>query len=100
MFLTPELNQFAGHSLGDLEYLQQQYDQQQNQQKSATSSRRTSDVTGRRNFRSKRFSRNLEREPAMRRAQSLHMDRRDLLDDDESLNFFRGHSKVRPNLTM
>lgn len=68
----------SGHSLGDLEYLQQQYDQQQGK---ISSNRRTSDVGGKRNFRSKRFSRNLEREPAMRRAQSLHMDRRGMEED-------------------
>lgn len=72
----------SGHSLGDLEYMQQQYDQQQQQMQSQRSSnRRTSDVGGKRNFRSKRFSRNLEREPALRRAQSLHMDRRGLEED-------------------
>lgn len=63
----------SGHSLGDLEYLQQQYDQQQKQ----TGHRRTSEagVGGKKNFRSKRFSRNMERDPALRRAHSLHMDR-------------------------
>lgn len=73
----------SGHSLGDLEYMQQQYDhqQQQLQQNQRSSNRRTSDVGGKRNFRSKRFSRNLEREPALRRAQSLHMDRRGLEED-------------------
>ena len=33
-------------------------------------------VGGKRNFRSKRFSRNLDREPALKRAQSFHMDQR------------------------
>ena len=32
---------------------------------------------GKKNFRSKRFSRNIDREPALKRAQSFHMDQRD-----------------------
>ena len=34
-------------------------------------------VGGKKNFRSKRFSRNIDREPALKRAQSFHMDQRD-----------------------
>ena len=75
----------SGHSLGDLEYIQQQYDQQQGGQHNSGKfhSRRTSDATGKKNFRSKRFSRNLEREPAIRRAQSLHMDHRRGFEDND-----------------
>ena len=32
---------------------------------------------GKKSFRSKRFSRNIDREPALKRAQSFHMDQRD-----------------------
>ena len=67
----------SGYSLTDLEYLQQLEQQQQQQQ--GGGQRRASEVGpasgGKKNFRSKRFSRNMEREPALRRAQSLHMDR-------------------------
>jgi hypothetical protein len=84
----------SGHSLGDLEFMQHQYDlqQQQQQQKNSSNDRRTSaDVSGgKKNFRSKRFSRNIEREPAMRRAQSLHMDRSRGLVDDGFMDV-RGH---------
>ena len=84
----------SGHSLGDLEFMQHQYDlqqQQQQQQKNSSNDRRTSaDVSGKKNFRSKRFSRNIEREPAMRRAQSLHMDRSRGLVDDGFMDA-RGH---------
>ena len=82
----------SGHSLGDLEYLQQQYDQQQ-QHHGKLSSRKISEagmVSGKKNFRSKRFSRNLEREPAIRRAQSLHMDRRTMEENDGFLETHRG----------
>ena len=82
----------SGHSLGDLEYLQQQYDQQQHQH-GKFPSRKTSEagmVSGKKNFRSKRFSRNLEREPAIRRAQSLHMDRRTMEENDGFLETHRG----------
>ena len=82
----------SGHSLGDLEYLQQQYDRQQ-QQHGKFPSRKTSDAgmaSGKKNFRSKRFSRNLEREPAIRRAQSLHMDRRTMEENDGFLETHRG----------
>ena len=85
----------SGHSLGDLEFMQQQYDQQQQNQKNPVgNNRRTSaaDVSGgKRNFRSKRFSRNIEREPAMRRAQSLHMDRSRGLDEDAFVDIRGGH---------
>ena len=37
----------------------------------------TGGVGGKKNFRSKRFSRNIDREPALKRAQSFHMDQRD-----------------------
>ena len=87
----------SGHSLGDLEYLQQQYDQQQQQSGQANKfhTRRTSDATGKKNFRSKRFSRNLEREPAIRRAQSLHMDhRRGFEDSNFDPGFMETHRGV------
>lgn len=38
-------------------------------------SQRRSSEAGKRNFRSKRFSRNLERDPAIRRSHSLHNER-------------------------
>ena len=68
----------SGHSLGDLEYFQQQEAEMQQSQ------RKSSVAEAKRNFRSKRFSRNMEREPrdpALRRAQSLHMDRRSMEND-------------------
>ena len=70
----------SGHSLNDLEYLKLQQEELQQQQQSQQP-RKSSEATagsGKKNFRSKRFSRNMEREPALRRAQSLHnhMDRR------------------------
>ena len=75
--------------------MQQQYDQQQQNQKNPVgNNRRTSaaDVSGgKRNFRSKRFSRNIEREPAMRRAQSLHMDRSRGIDEDAFVDIRGGH---------
>lgn len=80
----------SGHSLADLEYLQQ-LEQQSKQQP-----RRTSEVgvsSGKKNFRSKRFSRNMEREPrdpALRRAHSLHMDRNRFEEDDGFLETHRG----------
>ena len=69
----------SGHSLNDLEYLKLQHEELQQQQ--SQQPRKSSEATagsGKKNFRSKRFSRNMEREPALRRAQSLHnhIDRR------------------------
>jgi hypothetical protein len=49
--------------------------------------------SGKKNFRSKRFSRNMEREPrdpALRRAHSLHMDRNRFEEDDGFLETHRG----------
>ena len=69
----------SGHSLNDLEYLKlQQEELQQQPQQPRKSSEAAGAGSGKKNFRSKRFSRNMEREPALRRAQSLHnhMDRR------------------------
>ena len=60
----------SGQSLGDMDYNAASKQQQQ---------RRVSEA-GKRNFRSKRFSRNLEREPALRRSHSLHAER--VRDDD------------------
>jgi hypothetical protein len=57
-------------------------------------------VGGKRSFRSKRFSRNLEREPALKRAQSCHMDQRedgDLWLDSQRRTFQRATSKNSVN---
>ena len=57
-------------------------------------------VGGKRSFRSKRFSRNLEREPALKRAQSFHMDQRDDGDswlDSQRRTFQRATSKHSVN---
>merc|ERR1719225_1963819 len=51
---------------------------------------------GKKNFRSKRFSRNIDREPALKRAQSFHMDQRDdsdLWHDSQRRPFARATSK-------
>merc|ERR1719225_157646 len=51
---------------------------------------------GKKNFRSKRFSRNIDREPALKRAQSFHMDQRDdsdLWHDSQRRPFHRATSK-------
>ena len=70
----------SGHSLNDLEYLRLQQEELELQQQQPQQPRKSSEAagSGKKNFRSKRFSRNMEREPALRRAQSLHnhMDRR------------------------
>ena len=81
----------SGYSLADAEAL-------------LPSARRGSEqvgpVGGKRSFRSKRFSRNLEREPALKRAQSFHMDQRDDGDswlDSQRRTFQRATSKHSVN---
>ena len=81
----------SGYSLADAEAL-------------LPSARRGSEqvgpVGGKRSFRSKRFSRNLEREPALKRAQSFHMDQKadaDLWLDTQRRTFQRATSKHSVN---
>ena len=59
-------------------------------------SEQVGNIGGKRSFRSKRFSRNLDREPSLKRAQSFHMDQRedgDLWLDSQRRTFQRATSK-------
>ncbi len=62
--------------------------------------RRTSDVGGKKNFRSKRFSRNLERDvkdPSARRSHSLHIER---TKDDDRDHWVEMHSGLIKKVTQ
>merc|ERR1719474_111654 len=77
----------SGHSLAEPELVSQHMGRRNSEQVG---------LGGKRNFRSKRFSRNLEREPALKRAQSFHMDQRmdgDSWLDQQRRTFYRATSK-------